>query len=253
MVKRSKPIHKTSWANKKNQQQKMTMGLPGPMLSARKVKPRRKPNNKKDDRTLKEFRIVLPLPADTNGQIRYLQGPRLWNTKGQKLRFSIRSRQVLSVWVRNAGCLPPGYIDTVVGQTKNNVRCIIKYNTVVETMAYMRANPLKPTPPKPRTIRRRKVSKKTNNKKSIVQPAIVPSHPSGSNLSVPFTNAVIPDEIFTQEYLNFSKDLDDLLLFSRGLNLKEFDVADVLDKKSVDGTTGISSASGCVGTSFINL
>ena len=89
MVKRSKPIQKTSWANKKNQQQKMTMGLPGPMLSARKVKPRRKPNNKKDDRTLKEFRIVLPLPSDTNGQIRYLQGPRLWNTKGQKLRFSI--------------------------------------------------------------------------------------------------------------------------------------------------------------------
>ena len=233
----------------KNLQQKMTsMSSPG----SRKVKPRRKPYKKKDDRTLKEFRIVLPLPADKNGQISYLQGPRLWNSKGQKLFFSIRSRQVLGVWVRSAGCLPPGFIDTVVGQTKKNVRCIIKYSTVVETMAYMRANPLKPG--------RRKVSKKNNHKNSIVQPAIVPSKPSGSNIpvlgsstSVPFTNAMIPaKEIFTQEYMNFAKDLDDLLLFSRQLNLDEFDVA-ALD---VDGTScaGTSSASGCVGTSFsINL
>jgi hypothetical protein len=108
---------------------------------------------------LKEYRIVIKLPADTKGQIQVVQGPRLWNDKGQKLFFSARDRQVLGVWVHNAGHLPQGYIDTVVGYTKKNDPCQINYKKVLETMSYMRENPLSPTPPKP------KKSNKTKTKR----------------------------------------------------------------------------------------
>ena len=119
---------------------------------SKQISKRTKAGTKKkiDSKKRKEYRIVIKLPADTKGTVQVIQGPRLWNDKGQKLFFSERGRQVLGVWVHNADHLPQGYIDTVVGYTKKNDPCQINYKKVLETMSYMRENPLNPTPPKPK-------------------------------------------------------------------------------------------------------
>ena len=129
---------------------------------------------------LKEYRIVIKLPADSTGKVQICQGPRLSNNEGQKLYFSTRGRQVLSVWVHNAGNLPQGYIDTVVGYTKQNSPASIKYKTVVDTMAYMRAHPSNPTQPKPKRVKTNKVKRTTQtntikptSRRPLVQPVVL--------------------------------------------------------------------------------